>query len=73
MLQLSDFVVLSLALTDDTRGIIHKENIQQMKPGSVLINLGRGALINEDDLIEALQREDSPLAGAALVSSCLFD
>ena len=67
LLELSDFVVLSLALTDETRGIINKEILLKMKPGTVLINIGRGALINEEDLIEVLQQEDSPLQGAALV------
>jgi phosphoglycerate dehydrogenase-like enzyme len=67
MLELSDFVVLSLALTEETRGIINKEILSKLKPGTVLINIGRGALINEEDLIEVLQQPDSPLIGAALV------
>ena len=72
LLELSDFVVLSLALTEETRGIINKEILLKMKPGTVLINIGRGDLINEEDLIEVLQQDDSPLIGAALVKKEIF-
>ena len=47
--------MLSLAPTEDTRGIINKEILVTINSSTVLINIGRGDLINEEDLIEVLQ------------------
>lgn len=64
LLSESDFVILSLPLTDATYHIINAEAFGAMKPSAYLINIGRGALIDEDALIEALR--DGKIAGAAL-------
>src|SRR5690242_1357552 len=60
----SDYVLLATPLTDDTRGMIGAAQIAAMKPTSVLINVGRGAVVDEAALIKAL--EDGKIRGSAL-------
>ena len=60
----SDVVTPHLRLTDDTRGMIGRHEIGLMKPGSVLVNCGRGELVDTSALVEALN--SGHLAGAAL-------
>lgn len=50
----SDVISLHCPLTQDTRHIINKKNIEKMKDGVLLVNTSRGRLINTGDLIEAL-------------------
>jgi len=64
MLGESDHVVLCLPLTDSTKHIIGREELAQMKPGAYLYNIGRGGLIDQKALIEALRK--GTLAGAGL-------
>ena len=61
----SDYLVLTLPETDETRGILTRERLFSMKPGSVLINVARGRLVDEDALLEALGPA-GPLRGAGL-------
>ncbi len=51
----SDIVSLHCPLTADTRHLIHAQRLATMKPGAMLINTGRGALVNAAALIEALK------------------
>ncbi len=52
----SDIVSLHAPLNRETRGLINSENIGSFKPGSILVNLGRGALVESHDLLyEALE------------------
>jgi len=51
----SDVVSLHLALNDDTRGFLGSARIARMKPGVILINTARGALVDESALIDALR------------------
>jgi len=60
----SDFLLLSAPLTPETRGMIGAAELAMMKPGSVLINLGRGAVVDEPALLAALR--SGPIRGAAL-------
>ncbi len=60
----ADFVVLGMALTEETRGIFGKQEIEAMKQGAIVINTARGALIQEDLLYEALK--NGKLGGAGL-------
>jgi D-3-phosphoglycerate dehydrogenase len=51
----SDFIVLTCALTPSSRHMINKESIALMKDGVRIVNVARGPLINENDLVVALQ------------------
>ena len=64
MLAASDFVVLAPPLTPETKGMITCARLARMRPHAILINLGRGALVDEPALIDALER--GTLAGAGL-------
>jgi D-3-phosphoglycerate dehydrogenase / 2-oxoglutarate reductase len=64
LLASSDFVTLHTPMTPETRELINRRTLAQMKQGSVLINTSRGAMINEADLVEALR--SGHLAGAGL-------
>ncbi|MBW1993788.1 MAG: dehydrogenase [Deltaproteobacteria bacterium] len=50
----SDFISLHLPLTAETHHLVDKKRFQQMKPTAILINTARGALVDENALIEAL-------------------
>tara|TARA_R110002094_G_scaffold12896_4_gene23085 strand:+ start:1222 stop:2208 length:987 start_codon:yes stop_codon:yes gene_type:complete len=60
----SDVLVLSCPLTDQTRGIISKDAIAKMKPGTIVINVSRGPVTDEVALIAALA--SGHLGGAAV-------
>ena len=60
----ADFVVLTLPLTHKTRYLFDMKKFRLMKKSSILINIGRGGLVNEKELIEALDKKI--IAGAAL-------
>ncbi|MDR2514584.1 MAG: D-2-hydroxyacid dehydrogenase [Christensenellaceae bacterium] len=51
----SDVISLHVPLSKESAGIVNKESIARMKDGVILINTARGALIDENDLIEALK------------------
>lgn len=60
----SDFISINCPLTDENAGFINKAAIGKMKTSAILINTGRGPLINETDLAEALNK--GRIAGAGL-------
>ncbi len=60
----SDYLLLVLPLTPETRGMLGAAEIAAMKPGAVLINVGRGPVVDEPALIQALQ--SGKIRGAAL-------
>ena len=59
-----DYVVLSAPLTPETRGIVGAAELRAMRPSAVLINMGRGPLVDETALIAALR--EKRIGGAAL-------
>jgi D-lactate dehydrogenase len=61
---LSDVISLHVPLTPETHHLIRRETIDLMKPGVILINVSRGALIDTTALIEALK--SGKLGGVAL-------
>ena len=60
----SDFLIIHIPLSNETKEIVNKSFLAKMKKGAFLINTSRGEVLNEDDLLEALQSEQ--LSGAAL-------
>ncbi|HEU5372834.1 MAG TPA: D-2-hydroxyacid dehydrogenase [Gaiellaceae bacterium] len=60
----ADSVVITLPLTDETHGLFDRRRLRAMRRGSILVNVGRGAVVDEDALVEALR--DGHLRGAAL-------
>lgn len=64
LLRESDYVSLHCPLTQETRHLIGREELARMKPTAFLINTARGALIDEEALIEALRA--GTIAGAGL-------
>lgn len=64
MLKLSDFVVVTLPLTQSTRHIIGAKELRVMKPSAYLISVGRGGQVEEDALLVALKEKQ--IAGAML-------
>jgi phosphoglycerate dehydrogenase-like enzyme len=60
----ADFVVLTVPHTPDTEGMIGTGRFELMKPSAVLVNVGRGATVRLDDLVDAL--DSGRIAGAAL-------
>lgn len=64
VLKESDVLSIHMPSTPDTNGSINSKTLKLMKPEAVLVNVGRGEVINESDLIEALKSK--VIAGAAL-------
>ena len=64
LLQQADYVSLHTPLNDQTRGSFGRAQLEQMKPTAFLINTSRGAVCNEDELIECLR--EGRIAGAGL-------
>lgn len=63
LLQKSDLVTLSIPLTEETRNLISKRELDLMKDNAVLLNTARGGIVNEEDLIEALKNKKIFAAG----------
>ena len=64
LLASADFISLHLPLNDSTRHMFGKELFTKMKRSAILINTSRGAIVNESELIEAL--EEKRIAGVGL-------
>jgi len=64
LLQRSDFVVLTVPLTPETKGMIGEDELRQMKQSAVLVNIARGEVVQEEKLITAIK--EGWIAGATL-------
>ena len=60
----ADFIVLIMPLTEETEGMVDAEKFRAMKNTAILVNVGRGQLVNTDDLVDALRTGE--IAGAGL-------
>jgi len=68
VLQEVDYFIIVVPLTPQTQGMIGARELSSMKPTAFLINIGRGEIVNEDALIQALNSGE--IAGAALDAFC---
>ncbi len=64
LLKISDFVVLACPLTPETHHLLNRKTLGLMKPGAWLVNIGRGAVVDENALVSFLK--DKKIAGAML-------
>ncbi|NPA54394.1 MAG: D-2-hydroxyacid dehydrogenase [Aquificae bacterium] len=64
LLKISDVVSIHAPLTEKTKNLITYEKLRLMKPSSILLNLGRGGIVNEKDLAKAL--DEGLIYGAGL-------
>ena len=68
LLPSADFVIVTLPLTPETENLFSKKAFETMKPSAFFINVSRGPVVNETDLVEALREET--IGGAALDVFC---
>ena len=64
LLKTSDIVSIHCPLNEQTKGLIGEESFKLMKKEAILINVGRGGIVDEEALVEALQNNE--IAGAGL-------
>jgi phosphoglycerate dehydrogenase-like enzyme len=64
LLAQADIISIHLRLSEESRGLLNRERLWKMKPGVILINTSRGAIVDEPALVQALQ--ENRLAGAGL-------
>ncbi|MBO6211092.1 MAG: D-2-hydroxyacid dehydrogenase [Schwartzia sp.] len=64
----ADFVIVTLPLTQETKNLFSKKAFAAMKPTAFFINVSRGPVVNEDDLVEALR--NNVIGGAGLDVFC---
>lgn len=69
LLKESDILSLHAPLTDDTRHFINEENLEKTKDGIIIVNTGRGPLICEKDLVDALKNGKVKAAGLDVLES----
>ncbi len=65
----SDFVTLHCPLTPETEGMVDERRLRLMKPSAYLLNTGRGQLVNEQSLANALNEDEIAGAGLDVLSS----
>ena len=64
IIEQSDYILVSAPLTEQTRGLVGEAEFRRMKPNAVLINVGRGPVVDEQALLEALR--ERRIRGAVL-------
>ena len=58
LLSTSDIVSIHAPLNENTKNLLHYENMSAIKAGAILLNLGRGGIINEADLAKIIDEKD---------------
>ncbi len=69
LLRDSDIISIHAPLNDATRNLFNKEVFRKMKKSAYLINVGRGPIVNEEDLIWALENDEIMAAGLDVISN----
>lgn len=62
VLQKSDFILISLPLTKETKGLIGRDELKLMKDNVIIVNISRGAVVNEEAIYEHLKNNQSTVA-----------
>lgn len=68
LLSTSDIVSVHAPLTEATEGLLNKDAFAKMKPNAIFLNLGRGAIVVEQDLVDALNNHQIAAAGLDVLS-----
>ncbi len=68
LLKTSDIISIHAPLNDNTLNLIDKSNIADIKKGSVLLNLGRGGIVNEQDIADAINNNQDIFYGTDVVT-----
>lgn len=68
LLRDSDIISIHAPLNDATRNLFNKETFKKMKNSAYLINVGRGSIVNEEDLVEAIEKGEIEAAGLDVIS-----
>ena len=68
LLSTSDIISIHAPLNNDTENLINAEALKKMKPSAILLNLGRGPIVNEEDLCDALDADVICAAGLDVLS-----
>jgi phosphoglycerate dehydrogenase-like enzyme len=68
LMQTSDFITVHVHLTEETRGLVSREYLEMTRPGAVLINTSRGAVIDESALLDSLQNGHLSAAGLDVIA-----
>ncbi|XP_066587894.1 glyoxylate reductase/hydroxypyruvate reductase-like [Prorops nasuta] len=63
LLEQSDFIIVAVPLTNETRGLFNESTFQKMKKNAVFVNVGRGQTVITDDLVKALKNKTIFAAG----------
>lgn len=83
LLKVADYVTIHLPLTDETKDLFNASSIASMKDDAVVLNMGRGGIVNEKDMYEALKAGriggyatdvmENEVAGAGMAGGSSFD
>ncbi|MAF59751.1 MAG: NAD(P)-dependent oxidoreductase [Candidatus Pacebacteria bacterium] len=68
LLKTSDFISVHVHLSDDTRNLLSADKIAKIKKGASLINTSRGEIVDEEALVEALERGDIAAVGVDVLA-----
>lgn len=68
ILKISDFLTIHIPLTENTTNLITTKEIDMMKKNMILINMSRGGIVNEDDLLQALKNNRIQAAASDVLS-----
>lgn len=69
LIRTADFISLNCPLTDENREFMNRDKFSKMKEGAILINTGRGPLVHEQDLADALNRGRLAAAGLDVLAT----